>query len=357
MIIGHLDMDAFFAAVEEREKPWLKGFPVVVGADPDGGFGRGVVSTANYLARTYGIRSALPISKAWQYSEGARRKGNPGAIFITPRSGKYGKASKEVTDVVLEFVPTIQKTSVDEMYLDLTFTGSYKKAEALAKMLRSAIKKRTRLTGSIGIGPNKMIAKIASDFKKPDGLTVVSEERVVDFIAPLSVRVIPGIGPKMEEKLLRMHVKIVAELQAVSKKELVERFGSWGTLLFERGRGCASTKLTEPQVAKSIGEHHTFSKDTHEMRQVLEHLSKMTGRIFEALKRDKFIGFRTVVLTVRFSDFETKQRSVTTKTSMQTTQELELKAMKLLLPFFEKKENPHNKAVRMVGLRVEKLQI
>ena len=355
-IIGHLDMDAFFASVEEREKPWLRGSPVVVGADPNGGLGRGVVSTANYIARAYGIRSALPISKAWQYSEAARRQGKPGAVFITPRFGKYGAASKEVAGIVSEFVPTIQKTGVDEMYLDLTFTGSYKRAEALAKALKVAISTRAKLPCSIGIGPNKMIAKIASDFKKPNGLSVIPERKVADFMMPLSVRAIPGIGPKMGERLHRMQVKTVAELRAFSKDELIKKFGSWGALLFERARGCADSTFTEQETAKSIGEHHTFSKDTRDMRYVLGQLSDMASGITATLSSDSFAGFRTVVLTVRFSDFETKQRSVTVKTHLRTARELELKAMKLLLPFFEKKENPRGKEVRMVGLRIEKLQ-
>lgn len=355
-IIGHLDMDAFFAAVEEREKPWLCGLPVVVGADPDGGVGRGVVSTANYTARVYGIRSALPISKAWRFSEEAKQRGEPGAVFITPRFGKYGAASKEVTDVVRRHVPHIQKTSVDEMYLDLSFTKSFTAAEDLAKKLKKAIKKETKLTGSIGIGPNKMIAKIASDFQKPDGLTVVEEKGVLDFIAPMAVRALPGVGPKTEEKLLQERIKTVAELREMSEEELRRLLGSSGASLYRKARGEGSIELSEKVALKSIGEHHTFKEDTRDMQFVLARLTAMAEGILKSLERDDFSSFRTVVLTVRFSDFETKQRSITTKEPMGSAQELELKALKLLFPFFEKSENPRGKAVRMVGLRIEKLQ-
>jgi len=355
VIIGHLDMDAFFAAVEEREMPWLRGSPIVVGADPKGGVGRGVVSTANYKAREYGIHSAMSIRRAWELSQTKRKKRDLPTVFITPRFDKYSNASREIVSIVKKYVPKIQKVGTDEMYLDLSCTGSYKKAEALANQLQTAIKRKTKLTGSIGIGPNKMIAKIASDFKKPSGLTVVSEDAVQKFIAPLPVRTIPGIGPKMEERLLRLGIQTVAELRQLSKDELQRRFQSWGVSLYEKARGHGSAEFSTHEKAKSIGEHRTFQEDTHDMRLVMKTLAAMAEGLVHSLKQQKFSGFRTVALTVRFADFETKQRSVTTKSSMQNTHELELKAMKLLLPFFEKGENPYKKAVRMVGLRVEKL--
>jgi len=355
-IIGHLDMDAFFAAVEERDKPWLKGSPVVVGADPLGGRGRGIVATANYKAREYGIRSALPISRAWKFSEQARDAGKPGAVFLTPSLGRYSKVSKELIGIVQTFVPRIQVTSVDEMYFDLSHTGSYKKAKHLAKEIKTSIKKKTKLTASIGIGPNKMIAKIASDFEKPNGLTVVTDRNVEKFIEPLCVRSIPGIGPKMEEKLATLGARTVGDLRKHPKEELAERFGKWGSVLYEKARGISSTDLSERGAAKSVGEHETFSMDTKDMKYVLVHLEALAEDILRRLRKQNFHGFRTVVLTVRFADFETKQRSVTTKTILKTVRDLQLKAIKLLLPFFAKTENPRRKPIRMIGLRIEKLE-
>lgn len=354
-IIGHLDMDAFFAAVEELDKPWLKGSPVVIGADPKGGVGRGVVSTANYMAREYGIHSALPISKAWQYSEKARRGGKPQAMFLTPSFKRYSDISREIVKVVEEHVSRIQVAGVDEMYLDFTPTGSYEAADKLARKIKRAVKQKIKLTCSVGIGPNKMIAKIASDFEKPDGLTVVRSENAGSFIENFSVRAIPGIGPKMEEKLRRLGVRTVKDLRKISESELTKRFGKWGGALYERARGKASAELSEEHAIKSIGEHETFAENTRDMKYVLKRLGVITKDIVGRLKKKKLQGFRTTVLTVRFADFETKQRSVTTKETLHTERDLELKAMKLVLPFFDKKENPHNKAIRMIGLRIEKL--
>lgn len=355
-VIGHLDMDAFFASVEEREKPWLKGAPVVVGADPRGGEGRGIVATANYKAREYGIHSAMPISMAWNLSQQKRKKKDLPTAFITPRFGRYSVASQEVTNIVLKHVPKIQKTGSDEMYLELSHISSYEEAARLAQRLKQDIKEKTKLIASIGIGPNKMIAKMASDFQKPNGLTVVSERDVMTFIAPLPVRNVPGIGPKMEEKLARLQIKTVSDLQKISKEKMVKRFGKWGSSLYEKARGRGSVVLSSCGPAKSIGVHRTFQKDTYNMHFVMEKLAQMSEEIVAGLQRKGFGGFRTTVLTVRFADFETKQRSISVKEPMQTAQELELRAIKLLLPFFEHTENPHDKAIRMVGLRVEKLR-
>lgn len=348
-------MDAFFAAVEEREKPWLRGSPIVVGADPLGGEGRGVVSTANYKARAYGIYSALPISKAWQFSEQAREEGKPGVIFITPRFGKYDEASKEIVAIVKGYIPMVQVVGADEMYLDFSFTGSYKKAEGLAHEIKRIIRKKTKLTGSIGIGPNKMIAKIASDFQKPDGLTVVTKGKVKKFMAPLPIRSIPGVGPQMEKKLVHLGINHVFDLQHIPREKLEHQFGKWGALLHRKAHGEGSIDLLSVREVQSIGEHETFSVDSTSMKYVVDRSAVLAGDIIRRMKRKGFVGFRTVVLTVRFSDFETKQRSITTKMVMKKAEELELKALKLLLPFFERKENPRKKAVRMIGLRVEKL--
>ncbi len=183
-IIGHLDMDAFFAAIEERDHPELKGRPVVVGADPAGGQGRGVVSTANYPARVYGIHSAMPISTAWKLAEAARRRGRPATVFVRGSHRKYGEVSARIMAILHHYAPVVEEASIDEAYFDLSFTGSFEAAAALARQIKAAILGQERLTGSIGIGPNKMVAKIASDFQKPDGLTLVTAEEAEAFLAP-----------------------------------------------------------------------------------------------------------------------------------------------------------------------------
>jgi DNA polymerase IV (DinB-like DNA polymerase) len=197
-LIGHLDMDAFFAAIEERDEPKLKGRPLVVGADPAGGQGRGVVSTANYPARQYGIHSAMPISRAWKLSEAARRRGLPPAAFVRVSHRKYSEVSRRLMEILRRHAPLVEEASVDEAYFDLSFAGSVDAAVTICRKIKEEIQAREQLTGSIGLGPNKLVAKIASDFRKPDGLTVVTAEQAEDFLAPLPVRKIPGIGPNSE---------------------------------------------------------------------------------------------------------------------------------------------------------------
>jgi nucleotidyltransferase/DNA polymerase involved in DNA repair len=200
-IIAHLDMDAFFAAIEERDHPELAGVPLVVGAAPAAGKGRGVVSTANYAARKYGIHSAMPISQAWRRSEAAKSRGEPGVVFLTPNFPRYQEASRHIMELVRQYASLVEESSIDEAYLDLSFCTSFSQAAEICRRLKADIKAQVQLTASMGIGPNKLIAKIASDFQKPDGLTVVTEAAAEAFLEPLPVRQIPGIGPKTEQRL------------------------------------------------------------------------------------------------------------------------------------------------------------
>ena len=354
-IIGHIDMDAFFASVEERDKPWLKGLPIAIGADPKGGEGRGVLSTANYEARKYGLRSALPIQKAWAFSEAARKQGKPGVVFISGSGSKYGQISKEVFRIVQKYTRTLQATSIDEAYFDLTEAGSFQNAQDIAKKIKEDIKENIQLSSSIGIGPNKMIAKIASDFEKPDGLTVVSEEEAFDFLAPLPIRVIPGIGPKMGEKFTRNNVFSIEDARKLSWQKLNALFGVHGFGVYQKVRGAGSTNLENERVRKSIGQHHTFYEDTQDLTFVRFALESMCEEVFATLKKKKFKGFRTVTLTARFADFETKNRSLTSKEPVVSEKLLHVRALKLLLPFFERTENPKAKDIRMIGVRIEKL--
>ena len=195
-IIGHLDMDAFFASVEERDNSRLAGSPLVIGSDPEEGRGRGVVSTANYKAREYGIRSALPISTAWRLSEAARAKGLPPATFLEVDMHRYSEASQRIMAIIRRHAEHVEEASVDEAYFDLSFADSYERAAEIAHAIKDEIRTRERLTASVGIGPNKLIAKIASDKNKPDGFLVVRDNEAETFLAPMAIRKIPGVGPK-----------------------------------------------------------------------------------------------------------------------------------------------------------------
>lgn len=354
-IIGHLDMDAFFASVEERASPWLRGLPLVVGSDPAGGAGRGVVSTANYLARGYGIHSAMPISQAWRLSEEARRRGKPAVVFITPDFHKYSAVSREVNDILRTFSPTIEEAGIDESYFDLSSVSSYKKAEAVGCEIKKVVKEKTGLTATVGIGPNKPIAKIASDFRKPDGLTVVSEAQAEKFLEPFSIRKIPGVGPKTELLLLGYGIRTVADAKKFSAEKLTALLGKWGAELYERIRGRDESPLETEFLAKSVGEQETFAADTADMHVILERLAALSGNVLEKFRQEGFKQFRTVVVTIRFADFETKSRSKTLSAPTASRGILERQALQLLLPFLDRRENPRRKKVRLIGVRLEKI--
>ena len=354
-IIGHLDMDAFFAAVEERERPRLKDRPIVVGADPKEGRGRGVVSTANYKAREYGIHSAMPISKAWQLSEKAKKEGKPEVVFLSGGFRKYSEVSRRIMDIIRTYAALVEEAGVDEAYFDLSFSGSYEKAKEICKKIKEKIKQKERLTASCGIAPNKLVAKIASDMQKPDGLTVIQEKDAERVLEPLPIRKIHGIGPKTEARFHELGIKTVRDLKRFSRYELIGMLGSWGAELYDRIRGIDDSPITEEYEVKSIGEQETFEKDTRDAQFVMERLKVMCRRVIERLKNSDFTRFRTISITVRFADFETKTRAHTLEKPVGDEKSLEFEATRLLLPFFDKRENATHKQLRLIGVRIEKL--
>jgi DNA polymerase IV (DinB-like DNA polymerase) len=354
-IIGHLDMDAFFAAIEARDHPELQGRPLVVGADPAGGRGRGVVSTANYPARRYGIHSAMPISRAWHLAEAARRRGEPATVFTRAHHHRYAEVSARIMAILYWHVPVVEEAGIDEAYLDLSFTGSYERAADLARRIKAEISAAEQLTASIGIGPNKMVAKIASDFVKPDGLTVVTPEAVEEFLADLPVRKIPGIGPKTEHYLARRGIRSVRDLKAWSPEELQERFGKWGPELYERLRGRHDSPLVVEWEPKSVGEQETFARDTRDLEFIFARLWELCRGVWQRLGAEGFHSFRTVVVTVRFADFDTRSRSHTLAQPGASLRLVIFEAMKLLMPFLDRRENPRGKLIRLIGVRLEKL--
>lgn len=349
-------MDAFFAAVEERDRPRLKGQPIVVGADPKGGMGRGVVSTANYKAREYGIRSALPISTAWRYSEAAKRKGLPPAAFLDVNMERYAEVSGRIMAILKKHVSSVEEASVDEAYLDLSPVGSYENAEKLCRKIKDEIKSSEKLTASVGIGPNKLVAKIASDERKPDGLTVIREENAEKFLEPLSIRKIPGIGPKTEERFRVLGIRIVKDAKKFSKSELEEMLGKWGTELYDKLRARDDSPLVEEWVAKSVGEQETFETDTANPNFLRERLRGLSDQVYDRFRKGGFKSFRSVTVTIRFADFNTKTRSGTLKTKTDKKEALYFEALRLFMPFLDRRENPERKKIRLMGVRVEKLE-
>lgn len=344
-MICHIDMDAFFAAIEERDNPRWAGMPIVVGSDP--AIGRGVVSTANYAARKFGVHSAMPIRQAVRLA--------PQAIFLPVNGRRYGQVSRRIMDIVARHAPRVEQASVDEAYLDLSHHRSWRAATAACRRLKKEIRRDQGLTCSIGLGASKLIAKVASDFKKPDGLTVVTPRGALDFLAPLDVRRIPGIGPKAEALLKGRGLATVAQLQRLTEADLYQLMGEWGLDLYEKVRGRGSDELVTQWTAKSIGEQETFDADTLDSGFVTARLSGMCASVLRQFRRDGFHTFRRAVLTVRFADFTTLTRSHALAVRTDSLAILKTEMLKLLLPFFDRRENPSRKKIRLVGIRVEDL--
>ncbi len=246
-VILHVDLDAFFPAVEVREHPELEGKPVIIGADPKEGKGRGVVSSASYEARKFGIRSAMPISRAWKLC--------PGGVYLRPHFDLYIPASNGVMKILKSLADKFEQGGIDEAYLDISSrVKDFDESIEFAKHLMEEVLEKERLTCSIGIGPNKMVAKIASDTKKPYGLTAVKEEQVKDFLFPLEVRKIPGVGPKTERVLKDINIETVRDLASADPEMLTRLFGVWGARLHEFANGIDHSEVTEEYETESIAE-------------------------------------------------------------------------------------------------------
>ncbi len=365
-IVLHIDMDAFFASVEERDKPRLKGLPIVVGADPAGGKGRGVVSTANYAARKYGIKSAMPISRAWDLIQQAKKAGKPEVAFMEPDIRRYAEVSRVVFNHIaaLPEVAAFESGGIDEAYLEVSSKSQvvsskdeddWENARDVAVRIKDWVKMNQQLTCSIGIGPNKLIAKIAAGRQKPDGLTIVRDEEVQNFLDPLSVRELLGVGPKTEQQLNSYAIATVEQLREKSKEFLVEHFGKHGEGLYRQARGIDDSPLETHYEQKSIGEQTTFDQDTSDPGLLLKTFQHICKSVHVSLTRAQK-QFKTVAVIVRFSDFTTYTRSHSLKEATRAYEVLETEAFKLLLPFLDSRENPKRKKIRLIGVRAEHLE-
>lgn len=348
-------MDAFFASVEERYTPRFKGLPLVVGSEPHEGKGRGVVSTANYKAREYGIHSAMPISHAWKLSQQAKNQGKPEAIFLPVDFELYEKSSRNIYKIIKRHSNLAEPASIDEFYFDLTFAKNFKKAEQICKKIKKDIKQEEKITCSIGLGPNKLIAKIAAGINKPNGFFAVKQKEAEKFLELMNIREIPGIGPKTEMLLNQLDIKTVKDLKKLSKEYLKSILHKWGEDLYFKIRAIDNSPVVEDREVKSIGEQGTFSYDTLDALFVCQKLEKMCQRVFERFLKSGFKAFKTIAITVRFSDFQTKTTARTPKQifGKNDLAKFKLEALKLLLPYLDKRKNPKLKKLRLVGIRVE----
>ena len=341
-IIFHLDMDHFYTAVEERERPEIKGKPVIVGADPKGGKGRGVVATSNYVARKAGVRSGLPISHAWRLC--------PEAVYLPPNFSLYIKVSDEIMTIARNYANKFEQWGIDEAFLDVSSkVNGYVEAEDLARQIKSEIKEKEGLTASIGVGPNKLVAKVASDFQKPDGLTVVRDEEVEVFLAPLSVRKLLWVGRKTEVKLKELGVNTIGDLAAYDASTLTSMFGVMGWQMHLLARGIDKSEVEERVGVKSVSHETTFEEDTADSNAILQALNELCVEVQKETENQHLL-FKTVTLKIRFEHFETHTKSKTLPFLTNRLYDLQKNAKEMLLPYLQE-----DRKVRLIGVRVSSL--
>jgi len=296
--IIHIDMDAFYASVEQRDRPELRGKPVIVGWPGE----RSVVCAASYEARKFGAHSAMPATRAMRLC--------PEGTFIHPDFEKYRAVSKQIREIFERHTPLVEPLSLDEAYLDVTveLTGIPTATET-AETIRREIKSTTDLTASAGVAPNKFLAKIASDWRKPDGCFVIRPHQVEKFLLPLPVRKIPGVGKVTENVLTEMGIATVGDLHAFSNAQLVARFGKWGTRLWELARGIDESPVVPSQKRKSWSSENTFSTDIT-IEEVADYIREEAQKLWDSLQAKKMVG-RTVTVKLRTGDFKTATRRLT----------------------------------------------
>lgn len=298
--ILHCDMDCFYAAVHMRDDPSLRGRPVVIGGSPNG---RGVVAAASYEARRFGIHSAMPAAQA------VRRCAH--AVFIKPEFHRYREESEAIFAIFRAFTPVVQPASLDEAYLDVSdHLAPWGTATRVAKAIRSRVREERRLTVSVGVGPNRLVAKIASDYRKPDGLTVVLPEKVQAFLDPLPVRAILGVGPATERALAELGIKAIAELRAQPLETLEQRFGRHGSALYRYSRGIDDRPVRTERVRKSLGHERTYPRDLASLAEMDVELEDLAVRVAGDLEARE-LAARTITVKVRYPDFTTLTRART----------------------------------------------
>lgn len=298
--IIHVDMDAFYASVEQRDRPELRGRPVIVGADPRG---RGVVAAASYEAREFGVRSAMPIGKAARLC--------PHAAFLSVDVDKYARASGEIMAILSEYSPLVEPTSIDEAFLDVTGTdGLFGPPLLVAKTIKARIRKEVKLTASAGVAPNKFLAKLASDLEKPDGLVEVKSGEEGAFLRDLPIEKLWGVGLVTARELQAMGVETIGQLARLPVDVLVKRFGKTGTILHELAYGRDDSPVEAFAPPKSMGAEETFAEDTSDLDRLRRALLAQCERVARELRNAGYAG-RTVTLKLRYADFRTITRSLT----------------------------------------------
>jgi len=340
-IILHLDMDSFYASVEMQRKPELRNKPVIVGADPKGGRGRGVVCTCSYEARAFGIHSAMPVSHAYILC--------PHAIFLPPDFDQYARVSEEIMDLLRSTGYRALPVSIDEAFLDISSCKSFAAAAEFGRQIQEVIHNRFGLTCSIGIGPGKMIAKIASDYRKPGGLTTVEPSAARDFLAPLPVKKIPGVGKKAETLLLELGIRTIGDLAATDIQVLLCRFGRGAVHLHELALGNDAGELEEYDGIKSVSRETTFETDTDDPAFLLTSLEDLAAAVHQSLA-DDHLRCRTVTVKLRYQGFETRTKSRTLPHYTSEPEPIRTSSQALLREMYD------GRKVRLIGIRLSSFE-
>jgi len=337
--ILHIDMDAFFAAVEEKRNPVLIGKPVVIGGagDPTK---RGVVSTANYEARKYGVHSAMPLRTAYKLC--------PQAVFLPVDFEAYEAASRQFKSVLLNITTIMEDVGIDEAFLDISDEPDTN--EAIVERIKSGIYEKTGLTCSIGIAPNKLLAKIASDMQKPNGLTILTESDIQSKLWLMPIRKLYGVGPKTEEHLKKMGIETIGQLAALSSQNLVRNFGpSYGEYLYEASRGIDNSPLVTHWEPKSFSRETTFQVDVKNWQVIARTIAELTREIVSDMARRGYHA-RTVTLKIRFDNFHMITRATTIEEYCASEEKIRKAAFACL------KRVDLIRKVRLIGVRVTNLE-
>jgi DNA polymerase IV len=335
--ILHVDMDAFYASVEQRDHPALRGKPLIVGSDPKGGKGRGIVATCSYEARKFGVHSAQPISQAWRMC--------PHGIYVEPNMPKYVRASECVMRVLLDFSDLVEQVSIDEAFLDVTGSRRlFGDGASIARTIKDRIRSEQRLTASVGVAASKFVAKVASDLQKPDGLVVVDPGREAEFLAPLPVSRLWGVGQKTTALLKDLGVERICQIAALERRYLVDRFGKGGEHLWELSRGIDGRPVAPEEGYKSIGHETTFEKDTEDERLLHDTLLWLAEKVAQRLRANNARA-RTIAIKFREADFSTYTRRKTLSVAVDTSEKVFPQAWNMMRRLIRR-----GVAVRLIGV-------
>jgi DNA polymerase-4 len=335
--IIHIDMDAFFAAVEMRDNPKLRGKPVVVGGDPQS---RGVVSTCSYQARKFGIHSAMSAAMAYRLC--------PHAIFVRPRFAAYKEASEQILDIFFQYTDLVEPMSLDEAYLDVTSSAN-PSATKIAKQIKQDIYAKTKLTASAGVSFNKFLAKIASDMKKPDGLVVIPPSKAAKILQELPIGKFHGIGQATQQKMQRLGINNGKDLLQWQLPDLIRHFGKMGNYFYNVVRGIDNRPVKTERVRKSIGKENTFSYDLEELVEMNKYLKSCSKQIAEKMKQLE-VKAKTVTLKIKYADFTINTRSVSFTHTVDSANLLYSTTKNLLQQHLNS-----TKKVRLLGISVSNL--